>query len=334
MKKLQVLKKIGIVVVCLVALFVIINFIPSKKVIDKNPWQKEKDKQTLICAERGGFVTNPENTRKAFDAVIRNSSYSNIIELDLRTTSDNELVIINDETVNRVALAETDADGQKVEEVKVSEKTLAELRKYNLGYNFVNSKGNRPYINYNITVAQSNGLTIMTLTEFLERYNERRDFRIYIDIKEDGEAGKKAVQQTLEILADEKFEWYENRVLIISENTDVLKWAISEYPNQAFGAFSNTAKSFIVAQKTGFGLFTAPKYLSVQFEMKEKVGLFKYNLASEGFIRQIHSKNMSVTYWNVENNDVEKLVKLGADVIVTGDPSAVHNIISKIKTDK
>ena len=74
-----------------------------------------------ICAHRGAMATHPENTLSAFREAI--SLGAQMIEFDVRLTSDKELVIIHDATVDRT----TDGTG------KVSELTLAELKQLDAG---------------------------------------------------------------------------------------------------------------------------------------------------------------------------------------------------------
>ena len=88
---------LGIVIV-LGLFWAVINIIPPYKVIENNPFRKGET--TLISAHRGGSILNPENTEKAFDYVILETSYTDIVEIDVQTTKDGELVIIHDGTIN------------------------------------------------------------------------------------------------------------------------------------------------------------------------------------------------------------------------------------------
>lgn len=74
-----------------------------------------------ICAHRGAMTTHPENTVSAFREAIRLGAH--MIELDVRLTADEKLVIMHDTTVDRT----TDGSGN------VSDFTLAELKKLDAG---------------------------------------------------------------------------------------------------------------------------------------------------------------------------------------------------------
>ena len=112
----KVLSKLGIVVIVVIFLFAGYTLIPSKKVVEENiilekvataKANSAKNDDVLIMAEKGGYIVYPENTKMAFDKVIKTKdTYVDIIELDIRTTLDGYLVIIEDETINRLALTE------------------------------------------------------------------------------------------------------------------------------------------------------------------------------------------------------------------------------------
>ena len=96
----------------------LVSILPLKKVVDENTWIKD---YVQISAHRGGALLNPENTQKAFDYVIKETTYTDIIELDLKLTKDDVIVINHDDDINRMAL-----DSDK-ESVKLSEHNYIEL---------------------------------------------------------------------------------------------------------------------------------------------------------------------------------------------------------------
>ena len=76
----------------------------------------EKVRETKVWAHRGASGYRPENTMEAFELAILQGADG--IELDVHTSADGELIVIHDETVDRV----TDGTGL------VGEKTLKELK--------------------------------------------------------------------------------------------------------------------------------------------------------------------------------------------------------------
>ena len=74
-----------------------------------------------ICAHRGAMDTHPENTLAAFREAV--SLGAHMIEFDVRTTKDGQLVILHDETVDRT----TNGTG------KISELMFDEVKKLDAG---------------------------------------------------------------------------------------------------------------------------------------------------------------------------------------------------------
>ena len=109
------------IVVSLALFWIIVGVIEPYQVTDVNPWRSEK---TLISAHRGGANLNPENTRMAFDYVINETPYTDVVEIDVRLTKDDELVIIHDASINRTGL------DYETEEILVRESSYNDLAKY------------------------------------------------------------------------------------------------------------------------------------------------------------------------------------------------------------
>ncbi len=78
----------------------------------------------LTSAHRGEHLHHPENSLPAIQGAI--NAGMDFVELDIRTTSDGHLVLMHDPTVDRM----TSGRGP------VSEKTLADIRKLDLGVRF------------------------------------------------------------------------------------------------------------------------------------------------------------------------------------------------------
>lgn len=326
---LQIVKKIGIILGVVVIVFLALNFIPAKVATDKNDFLEKND--ILIMAEKGGYTLNPANTRKAFDKVIKSSSYSDIVELDVRLSKDEVLMIWEDETINKAALKED------AEVVKVSEKTSEELKKYNLGNNFVSTTGSKPY--ENITSYVSQGLSMMTFDEFVFRYNSSRSSVYYmVDIQETGERGCLAVDKVAEVFKEEDYEKFKTRVILSTNDKEVRKYIEDKYSDYLVCGQGNDAKKLVTVSKLGYQFLYNAKYELVQVDMRNKgiVGI-NYNVAKKSFIRKIEARNMVAIYTNVVSaSDIEILYEIGAHVIGTSNPEFVDKTIKELekKADK
>lgn len=81
--------------------------------------------RTLHIAHQGGENEAPSNTMYAFERALRLSA--DVIELDIHTTADGEVVGLHDATVDRT----TDGSG------RVYDMTLDEVQAFDAAYNFV-----------------------------------------------------------------------------------------------------------------------------------------------------------------------------------------------------
>lgn len=104
----------------------------------------------LIFGHRGASIRAPENTLKAFNLAFKEGA--NGIEFDIRLSTDNEIVVIHDETIDRTS----NSSG------KVNSLTLEKLQKFDFG----------------------EGEKIPTLKEVLTKFGNKH--WLNIEIKEEG----------------------------------------------------------------------------------------------------------------------------------------------------
>jgi glycerophosphoryl diester phosphodiesterase len=103
---------------------------------DPNPWLT---KRFLHIAHQGGEDEAPSNTLYAFKSAIAERG-ADMLELDVNLTSDNELMVIHDDTWTRTACTDAICTAPAAEpmreESEVNNKTLAELKELDAGYWF------------------------------------------------------------------------------------------------------------------------------------------------------------------------------------------------------
>jgi len=109
-----------------------------------------------VTAHRGDHTTYPENTVASLRAAI--AANADFVEVDLRTTRDNHIVVVHDSTVDRT----TDGQGP------VRERTLAQIRALN-----IRGGGKSP---------RRDDLHVPTFTEMLRAARGRIGF--YLDCKD------------------------------------------------------------------------------------------------------------------------------------------------------
>lgn len=313
---------LGIVIV-LGLFWGVVNIAPTYKVTDNNPWRKNDN--VLISAHRGGADLNPENTKMAFDYVIKETSYTDIVEIDLMLTADNYLVINHDKTLNKLALPEGSPD------VTVATSTYKELSEYNLGRNFVARDLSHPYENYTIEQAKENGLTIMLFDDFLKEYKECRDIRLFVEIKEPKERCEDAVDAFETIVAKEENAWWDERIMMISLTAKAIEYSLEKYPNRYVGALGFGMAPQLVGSLLCLDSLFKSKYQCIQTSMITKAGPIEINCATKRFVNSAHKRNQSVVYWTInEEDDMRFLIELGTDIITTDCPDVLAKVIGKI----
>ena len=334
MEKLRkVLLKIGIILLAVGIVWMIISFIPPKAAVEgTNPWRKTD--QTLISAHRGGANLNPENTEMAFDYVIDKTHYTDIVEIDVRLTKDGRLVVIHDDTINRTGIFDTDGDPKTVEgdPIVISETNYQDLLNYNLGVNFTIDTDNdgimeQPYKDLSIAEADELGLTIMTLEDFLGKY-EKYDIRVLLEIKDSKELAKKAVDKAEAIIAN--YPSWDERIMMISFSTDAVNYSLENYPDRYVAGMGYNMVTFLIGSILGLDCFFDIKYQSVQSSMITKAGPLEINCATQSFVDSAHDRNQCVAFWTINDEaDMRYLVSLGVDAITTNSPDLLAKVLGK-----
>ena len=130
---------------------------------------------TLVVAHRGASAQAPENTMESFR--LGAEAGADAIELDVHLTSDGQLAVIHDDTVDRT----TNGSGAVVSF------TLKNLRKLDAGVRFTADDGSTPF--------GGKGLTIPTLEEVLDWLPD--DLGLVVEIK-----ARAAVPKVVEALRE------------------------------------------------------------------------------------------------------------------------------------
>lgn len=171
---------------------------PLWETANKECKQKEQDiPMPNIWAHRGCSMKYPENTLEAFEAAAKISGITGI-ELDVQLTSDNELVVIHDETVDRV----TNGTGN------VKDFSLKTLKALKIG------AGDKQYT------------TIPTLKEVLELlkpYCEKNGLLINIELKTSVVRYEGIEQKTCDLVKSYHLEKYIVYSSFLPESVDLIK---------------------------------------------------------------------------------------------------------------
>jgi glycerophosphoryl diester phosphodiesterase len=320
------LKLLLCVLLAIAAFLVVINIIPPRKVPKENPFLKSRDALPMIAAHRGGGVSNPENTLMAFRAAV-NEYGIQICETDLWMTADGHLVYSHDSTINRMACPEG------AEKVTIAEHTLAELRAYNMGYNFKDPETGG-YIYRGLTEAeqQEKGLKILEFHELLEEfYGTRKDLLFIVEIKNGGETGFKAAE-IIDKTLTERFPDYKSNLVVGTFHPEIEANLKEHHPTLMRGASTSGAAKFVVSQRLKLNRLIRSDFTCLQIPMEYNIKGLHIDLTRAEYIRRAHRMNIAVQYWTINDaDDMRTLIELGADAIMTDDPVLLKQVLEEYK---
>lgn len=331
MKKHRKLKIFGIILATIIIFFTIINVIPPTKVMKVNPFINTNDKP-MLCAHRGGSITNPENTLKAYKNAI-NDYQVDILETDLWLTKDGHLVLNHDETINRTSDVEVLMGADK--EYKIEDFTLEELQNFNFGYKFKDENGNYPYknlVDINTTnrkeIIKENDLSIVEAKDlFGYFYQSNKDLLFIVEIKNPGEKGF-AAAEILDDLLTNVYPDYHDRVVIGTFHNEIEKCLKNEHSSLLRGASTAVATKFIITQMLKVNIFDNDNFACLQIPTSQSI----LDLTWDTYIKRAHRRNIAVQYWTInEESEMKKLIKKQCDAIMTDDPGLLRKVLNEYK---
>jgi glycerophosphoryl diester phosphodiesterase len=279
-----------------------------------NVWLKRR---ILAYAHQGGSLEEPSSTLHAIQRAIENGA--DAIELDVHGTKDGHIVVCHDPTIDRT----TDGRGQ------IADFTLEELKQFDNAYWFSPFKSESrdltddEYI-YRGLAKSDNSFRIATIEEILSEF---KDMIFNFDIKRTSPD----VKPYEEILAEKlrKFKC-SNRVIVASFLDGATRKFKELAPEFYISAGTSATSEFFFAEASD-PLLSELDYVALQVP-------YYFNetqLVTESFIQKAHSCNVAVHVWTInEEAQMQELIDLGVDGIITDRPTLLSSVLKGNKTDK
>lgn len=277
--------------------------------------------KTLVSAHRSGGGIFPENTMMAFEGCINSESFkTDVFEFDLHITSDEELIILHDGTLDRTTNA-VEYFGK--EEIRPENYTYHELRELNFGEAFKTKDGDKPYEGLRGDEIPES-LRVANLKDVLDYLESSGNFEYIIEIKNGGELGCRAADRLYEILVQRDML---NKVVVGTFNNNVTEYLDEKYPE--FPRSASIAEVVGIYFNSLLGIDKSPekyKFSALQIPM----GAWIIDLATTRFVNYAHRHNIAVQYWTINNTeDMELLREIGADCIMSDIPDVAYEILNK-----
>lgn len=292
--------------------------------LDTNKWLGD-DRQPLNIAHQGGEIEAPSNTLYAFKTALVKGA--DVLEMDVHATSDRELVVLHDATVDRT----TGGTG------RVDSMTLGQITALDAAYWFIPDEGtvkdpNRSASDYTlrgIATGQksppagysANDFTIPRLEEVLQTFPNTL---INIEIKA-------TAPDTLpyESLLAELLREYDRE-------DDVIVVSFLDHAVEMFKAFAPEINSATATLETAVARLTAenvlpgtpnPRYVAVQVP----VNFMGVTVIDEGgdYVEDANANGFAVHVWTIDSaNDMNWLLDLGVQGIMTNRPALLESVLT------
>lgn len=275
---------------------------------------------TDISGHRSGGGIAPEETMMAFKNCAENDEFSvDVFEFDLHITKDNVLVLLHDDTLDRTSDSE-EVFGEK--NVRPEDKTYDELRKLNMGSKFENEAGEAPYANLKGDDVPDN-LKIPHLEEVLDYLDTVGDYKFIIEIKNDGDLGRKGVDILYRILTERDML---DKVIFGTFHGEISEYVDENYPDMTRSTGIAEALEFWEAALTDSDTYDPPcSVLQLPYGFPfQNLGM---NTGTATMINYAHEHNMAIQFWTVDDEeDMEYLISVGADCIMTNYPDVLYKV--------
>lgn len=252
----------------------------------------------LAIAHRGGAGLWPENTLHAF---LRAGALGvDVIETDVRRTSDGEVVVIHDDLVDRT----TDGRG------RVGALTLAELKRLDAGFRWTRDGGRSfPF--------RGQGVTVPTLGEVFAALPA---MRFNIEPKQADPALAAALCRLI------REHGMTGRVLVGAFSGSTLEQFRRECPEVATSAAASEVSAFLAMQRSGLGHAYSPAMQALQ--VPEWAGGLR--VLTRDFVEAAHARNLRVHAWTVNaEDDMRRLTEMGVDGIMTDYPDRLLKVLGR-----
>ncbi|HWF15665.1 MAG TPA: glycerophosphodiester phosphodiesterase [Acidimicrobiales bacterium] len=269
------------------------------------------ERRVIAYAHQGGAWEAPSSTMHSIEHAL--AAGATAIELDVHATSDGELVVCHDATVDRT----TQASGT------IASFTLAELREMDFSYWWIPGADvtpGRPAGDYPFRgrAPGDPAFGIATLREVLERFG---GLVLNLDIKQTAPAVAPYEERLARLLAE--YERTDDVIVasFLDQATDAFRGVAPQVPTSA--GMVATAEAWRAVQEGE----RMPGIAAVAYQVPERHG--DLVVVDERFVAAAHAAGKAVHVWTVNDTEsMERLVDLGVDGIISDVPTALRGVLS------
>ena len=247
-------------------------------------------------AHRGGSRLAPENTIEAFRGAVEDWA-ADVLEMDVRLTSDGRVVVIHDATLDRT----TDGTGA------VARTPWPELRELDAGYHFVDLDGERSF--------RGKGVRVPLFEEVLDAFPKTR---LNVESKAPEAAGP-----LVDLIESRGAR---HRVLVAAEYEPTRRDARG-YRGPWGASRSHVAPFWLLFRVPLAWRWAVPR--ADAFQVPETTGPLR--VVTPAFVAAAHRANIPVHVWTVDDpDDMRRLLDWGVDGIQTDRPDVLARVLTEV----
>lgn len=273
------------------------------KAIPREAKEALQIQKPVILAHNGGSLDAPENTMIAFQRALENGVDGFVVPV--RLTKDEEIVVFQDETLNRT----TNMTGN------VNDYTWSELQKADAGFHFTEDEELFPF--------RGEQHQIITLRQLLTSFPTQL-IVIALQDSPDTYEGSLMPSKLWRLLEELQVM---DRVIVSStfhEQTD--RFNLYAQHQVAIGAGNDEIKKAYASFSSKLGHLYRPK--ADFFQMPAKLWLFP--LTTESFVKFLTKLNIFVCFEEInDRTSLQKALQANADGVITSAPSVINNKSAK-----
>lgn len=326
----------AIVLVVIIVAYVVMAMLPRPQNFKGENAMLKEGKLPVLIAHGGGNKEFPDNTLEAFY-----NAYSvdkNVMmETDVSITKDGVVILSHDTTIDR----KTNATGN------IADWNYSDLISQKIDFAYTNPTKDGKLSGERVRFTGADGLekyptdveypqgviprddSVFLATTLEELIVAFPNNKINVEIKQSGETGLKCLNAVLELL--EKYNAFD-RVVLASFHKEIYNKYLNMQKKE------EVPENFMCSPETdGVVKFFILYLLNLDAFFTDSVCVFQipmsqsgFNLAKKSLVDTAHRHNIAVHYWTInDEEDMRKLIKIGADGIMTDYPHLLKNVLNE-----
>lgn len=247
--------------------------------------------KTAVIAHRGASGSAPENTLASINKAIEFGA--DMVEIDVHLSSDNEVIVIHDNTLDRT----TTLKGN------VKDHTLKEIKKADAGSWYGERWKNEP---------------VPTLEEVLHTINGK--VKLLIEIKDGSDVYPGIEEKTIEVV---KHHGAESWCILQSFSDAAVEKCLA-------AKTSMPVYKLVVGNVPGLPLYHDGKmHGGTAYNNKQVAGINpNKRFARKRIVKKLHERGQQIYVWTVnDEKDMQKLLNWGVDGIITNYPEKLKKLM-------